>query len=281
MWGAFDPEWNAIARKSVEVKPKMWYHILLLVRGDNVKMWVDGESAGEGSFPKVDGIDERFERGLFGLRKLGQGARFKNVVMRAAPPAPEGATYTNPVSAVGADPVVFLYKGTYYAYCTYTPDYPKMVKGIRLYKSKDLVNWTDEGYVLKNEDSWGDWGFWAPDIVEKDGVFYLYYAAATRICVATATSPDGPFKQEVKKPMEPDSIRIDAHIFEDDDGQRYIYYVGFNKGNEIWGGRLNDDMVSVDESSLRLMIRPTRPGNSIRRRSLKARKSLSMTGSII
>ena len=256
LWGAFDPKWNDIARKSVEVRSDAWYHMRLQVRGDNVKMWVDGIPVGEGSFPRVDGIDARFSRGMIGLRKLGGGARFKNVIVRAVPPEPAGPTYTNPVSAVGADPVVFLYKGTYYAYCTYSPDFPDMPRGIRLYKSKDLVNWTDEGFVLKNKDSWGESRFWAPDIVEKDGVFYLYYAADTRICVATAKSPDGPFKQEVKKPMEPDSIRIDAHIFEDDDGQRYIYYVGFNQGNEIWGGRLNDDMVSVDESSLRLMVRP-------------------------
>jgi GH43 family beta-xylosidase len=32
--------------------------------------------------------------------------------------------------------------------------------------------------------------------------------------------------------------------------------VRFNKGNEIWGGKLNEDMISVNQESLRLMIKP-------------------------
>jgi beta-xylosidase len=112
---------------------------------------------------------------------------------------------------------------------------------------------------VSNEDSWGDRGFWAPDIVEKDGTFYLYYAVEERMCVATADSPAGPFRQQKQAPMEPESIRIDGHIFEDDDGERYFYYVTFGDGNEIWGGRLNDDMISVEPSSLRLMVKPDEP----------------------
>ncbi len=134
-----------------------------------------------------------------------------------------------------------------------------MPYGIRLYVSDDLVHWQDHGYTLKKADSWGDSRFWAPGIIEKDGTFYLYYAADTRICVATAKAPLGPFRQVPQKPMLPDSIRIDAHVFKDDDGQVYFYYVHFNKGNQIWGGKLNDDMLSVDETSLRLMVKPDQP----------------------
>ncbi|NNE00815.1 MAG: family 43 glycosylhydrolase, partial [Pirellulaceae bacterium] len=165
-------------------------------------------------------------------------------------------TYTNPVQAACADPTILKHAGKYYLYCTYTPDYPTMSKGIRLYVSSDLVHWQDHGYALRNEDSWGESRFWAPDVVEKDGTFYMYYAADERICVATATTPLGPFQQAKQEPMRPDSIRIDAHVFRDDDGQCYFYYVHFDRGNQIWGGKLNVDMMSVDESSLRLMVKP-------------------------
>ena len=56
--------------------------------------------------------------------------------------------------------------------------------------------------------------------------------------------------------MNPDSLRIDAHVFADTDGQCCLYYVDFNRGNEIWGGRLNDDMMTVDADSLKKMIMP-------------------------
>ena len=134
-----------------------------------------------------------------------------------------------------------------------------MVNGIRLYTSTDLVNWEDQGYVLNNEDSWGVSRFWAPDIVERDGTFYFYYAVDERIAVAQADSPMGPFKQQEQKPMEPDSIKIDAYVFEDDDGKRYFYYVGFNNGNHIWGAELSDDMMSIKAGTAKKMISPEEP----------------------
>ncbi|MEO0417211.1 MAG: family 43 glycosylhydrolase, partial [Verrucomicrobiota bacterium] len=79
------------------------------------------------------------------------------------------------------------------------------------------------------------------------------------MCVAKAPHPSGPFKQIGDQPMDPDSIRIDAHIFEDDDGRNYFYYVTFDKGNQIWGGELNDDMVTVKPGSLKLMVKPDQP----------------------
>ncbi|MDF7826867.1 family 43 glycosylhydrolase [Pontiellaceae bacterium B12227] len=256
MWGKMDQGWSDVSRKVSEVKAGEWYRLRLRVAGDSVTAYVNDFRLGAESAPTISGRDARFEKGAIALRKMGRGADFRNLVVRELRPTEPLLAYTNPVQAACADPVVLLHNGTYYAYCTYTPDFPDMVKGIRLYTSPDLVHWTDKGYVLKNEDSWGESRFWAPDIVEKEGTFYLYYAADERICVATARTPEGPFVQNVRQPMQPDTIRIDAHILQDDDGQNYIYYVHFNDGNEIWGGKLNDDMLTVDEDSLRLMVRP-------------------------
>ncbi|MDB4654600.1 glycoside hydrolase family 43 protein, partial [Rubripirellula sp.] len=179
-----------------------------------------------------------------------------NGVDAASPRSKRSQFYINPVQAGCADPVVLRHGGMYYAYSTHSPDSPDMVHGIRMHLSKDLVHWEDQGYVLKAKDSWGNSRFWAPDIVERDGKFYLYYAADTRICVATADSPSGPFRQRNQRPMNPESLRIDAHVFKDSDGQYYLYYVDFNHGNEIWGGRLNDDMMTVDADSLKRMVLP-------------------------
>ncbi len=256
IWGKLDPDWRPVAVRPFEVKPGTWYHLRLQVYENNTKVFIDDEPIDEAAWPVFDGIDPAFGNGGVALRALDGPASFRNLRIAAYRPEPLERSYTNPVRAGGADPVVFRHGGKYYAYTTYTPDFPRMPRGIRLYTSANLVDWKDEGFALKNEDSWGNSRFWAPDILEKDGTFYLYYAADERMCVATADSPMGPFRQEKQEPMEPDSIKIDGHIFEDDDGQRYFYYVTFKDGNEIWGGKLNDDLVSVDSSTLKLMVRP-------------------------
>lgn len=259
MWGAADPKWRGIAVRPFEIKAQQWYHLRLRVAGNNAKVFVDDEPITEDSWPVFDGVDAAITKGGFALRALDGAASFRNLEIKVYRTAALASSYTNPVQAGCADPVVLKKDGKYYAYTTYSPDFPTMPRGIRLYTSTNLVNWKDEGFVLKNQDSWGDSRFWAPDIVEKDGTFYLYYAADERMCVATAKSPMGPFKQEKEAPMLPESIRIDGHVFEDDDGQRYFYYVTFGAGNEIWGGKLNDDMVSVDPASLRQMVKPDQP----------------------
>ncbi|MEM9479320.1 MAG: family 43 glycosylhydrolase [Verrucomicrobiota bacterium] len=259
LWGASDGTWKTIASRPTAVPANEWMKIRLIVRGEQVQGWINEMPVADGVFPKFDGVDYRYGNGSIGLRALGPGAEFRNLVIEEAPPKPEGGTYTNPVQSACADPGIILHDGVYYAFCTYTPDFPNMPRGIRLYTSKNLAEWEDKGFAITSESSWGDSRFWAPDIIEKDGEFFLYYAADTRICVAKASHPAGPFQQIGDSPMEPDSIRIDAHVFQDEDDKSYFYYVKFNNGNEIWGGELNDDMVSVKPDTLRMMVKPDQP----------------------
>lgn len=278
VWGANDPSWRRIASQPAGVEADTWYRLRLQVAGDGVKVFVNEKPLGTDAWPVFDGIDDAFERGSIAFRCTGGDASFRNLELRQYRAPRLTRSYTNPLADGPADPVVFFHKGIYHAYVTYTLRAPRREQGIRLYTSRDLVSWRDEGFALKARDSWGESGFWAPDIAEKDGTFYLYYAANERMCVATAKSPMGPFRQETKAPMEPASIRIDGHVFEDDDGKRYFYYVSFGAGNEIWGGRLNDDMTSVDESSLRLMVKPDRPWEQHRARVTEGPEMLKHKG---
>lgn len=75
----------------------------------------------------------------------------------------------------------------------------------------------------------------APDVVEKDGKYYLYaYIVNARGCVAVSDRPEGPFKLLSKyKYTIPDEICcngwfIDPGVFVDDDGRTYIY-CGFER----------------------------------------------------
>lgn len=150
-----------------------------------------------------------------------------------------------------ADPFVLEYDGVYYLYCSGGPG----EKGIRVYRSKNLAEWGEpvgvhDGQALRAEDVWGERSFWAPEVYFLNGKFYMYFAVQERLAVAESDSPLGPFVQDEKRPMEPDLMKIDAHLFVDDDDEKYLYFVRFNRGNEIWVAKLGDDMQTIDESTL-------------------------------
>ena len=211
------------------------------------------------NYPLIDTTDAEFRNGSAGIHAIYGKAAFHQLKVDSYRERTPGKTFTNSIMGRCADPCVLRYNGKYYVYCTYPSNRRTGECGIGLYSSSDLVHWRDHGFALTQDDSWGNENFWAPAALEKNGVFYLYYSAETQVCVATADSPEGPFKQKDKKPLLKDTIRIDPYILKDDDGQYYIYYVHFGDGNEIWGAKLNDDMMSVDKSSIQLMIKPDQP----------------------
>jgi len=258
IWGAANHNWNEIAQKVSKIEAEQWYTIRVIARGNQFQAWVGNDPLNVNRFPTFDGIDHRFQSGRVGLRALGGDAEFRNLTINAPNPIPPRRSYTNPVQANVADPAILKHNNTYYAYCTHSADHPLMKRGIRLYSSQNLVQWQDHGFVITEKQSWGTSRFWAPDIIEHQNQFYLYYATDTRICVAKSRHPTGPFKELPQSPMLPETVRIDAHVFQDN-GKAYFYYVRFNQGNEIWGGELNDDMVSLKPNSLKRMIQADQP----------------------
>jgi beta-xylosidase len=139
-------------------------------------------------------------------------------------------TYTNPIRVRIADPMVLKEGPTYYLYGTTNPG-----DGFMVYTSDDLVNWTNRGPCYnKDEDTWGQWHFWAPEVVKKDGTYFLYYSGFSpkanqlNVCVATSTSPLGMFR-DAKAPFIPNMDLIDAHVFQDPAApDKYYYFVKDN-----------------------------------------------------
>lgn len=145
-----------------------------------------------------------------------------------------------------ADPFILLHEGVYYSYGTYAAD------GIDVYTSDDLKLWKKgEKLALHKDDSWGDRWFWAPEVyyIKEKNKFFMYYSVDEHIAVATSDSPLGPFKQESKVPMMSEK-GIDNTLFIDDDGQAYLYFNRFNAGNVIWVAKLNDDLITMDQSTM-------------------------------
>lgn len=109
----------------------------------------------------------------------------------------------------------------------------------------DPDNWVCHGDIFRTRatrdyPSDTDWTgpdneLYAPDVVEKDGKYYLYaYIVNAKGCVAVSDRPEGPFKLLSKyKYTIPDEICcngwfIDPGVFVDDDGRTYIY-CGFER----------------------------------------------------
>lgn len=168
-------------------------------------------------------------------------------------PNPE---YKQPVAL--ADPFIMWRGDKYYAYGTSSAD------GILYYTSDDLYTWEAGGLALNKKDVYADRWFWAPEVyyIDSKGKFHMYYSADEHICVATADVPTGPFTQDVQAPIRQEKS-IDNSLFIDEDGTPYLYFVRFNDGNNIWVAKLEDDLKTVRESTLKHCLSVTEPWESI------------------
>lgn len=129
------------------------------------------------------------------------------------------ATYQNPLIPGNlADPAVIRHEGVFYLYATGEVDGDN---GTRVYTSTNLVNWLPGPVVFRP----GQPHVWAPDVRRdpESGKFFLYYTVNQTVGVAEADGPLGPFTMRRKF----FDAAIDAHLFRDDDGKLFLYFVKF------------------------------------------------------
>ena len=158
-------------------------------------------------------------------------------VAEAALPTAEGEHFENAVIRRDfPDPGIIRVGDTYYAYSTNAAS-----RNVPLATSTDLVNWDYQADAMPSLPSWAQLGgsyVWAPEVIEIDGRYHLYYTArdkaADKQCIGLAISdkPEGKFKDTrdtafVCQVEEGGSI--DASPFRDADGTLYLYWK--NDGN--------------------------------------------------
>lgn len=162
-----------------------------------------------------------------------------------------------------ADPSVRVFNGKIYLFPSHDIPTPPD-KGLRekwfcmedyhVFSSSNLTDWTDHGIVVSQYNvPWVDstsYSMWAPDCIKRNGKYYFYFPANTKITgpngrksfgigVAIADKPEGPYVPQAK-PIE-GVHGIDPNVFIDKDGQAYLYWA---MGN-IYMAKLKDNMLEL------------------------------------
>jgi GH43 family beta-xylosidase len=163
-------------------------------------------------------------------------------------------TYQNPVYPYDfADPFVLKTRDAYYAYGTAAPGPDG--RPFPVLRSTDLIRWERLGGALDPLIDPPASAYWAPEVAERDGRYFLYYSASTgpsdefhRIRVATSTNPAGPFRDSGGLVLPDLGFSIDASPFRDPrDGAWYLYFATDYETDHPHGTglavvRLSDDM---------------------------------------
>ena len=152
-----------------------------------------------------------------------------------------------------SDPAPMVHNGTMYVYTGHDEDGADFfwMQEWRVYSTQDMVNWQDHGSPLALESfSWADDRAWASQTIERDGKFYWYICAHSKLSggmaigVAVSDSPTGPFKDAIGKPLFENGSwdHIDPTVFIDDDDQAWLMW-----GNpQVYYLKLNRDMISYE-----------------------------------
>ena len=120
-------------------------------------------------------------------------------------------------------------------------------------ETADMKHWkiTENIFASKGEGdevSYSDTRLSAPDAMERDGKFFLYYCMNQPKeveGVATSRSPTGPFTDA--RPLDVGGFeQIDPSVFIDDDGQAYYLWGQF----EAKMAKLKPDMTTIDTSTI-------------------------------
>ena len=179
----------------------------------------------------------------------------KTIAIAAVMLLPVGVKAQNPFVQTWctSDPAPMVHNGTMYVYTGHDEDGADFfwMQEWRVYSTKDMVNWQDHGSPLALESfSWADDRAWASQTIERDGKFYWYICAHSKLSggmaigVAVSNSPTGPFKDALGKPLFENGSwdHIDPTVMIDDDGQAWLMW-----GNpQVYYLKLNRDMISYE-----------------------------------
>jgi len=165
-----------------------------------------------------------------------------------------------------ADPEGIVFGEEYWVYPTYSARFEDQLH-FDAFSSKDLVHWEKHERILDTAAiKWARQAMWAPSAIEKDGKYFLFFAAndiltpdrpgydpnndinhTGGIGIAVSDAPGGPYKDYLGKPLLSEFYHgaqpIDQSVFKDVDGTHYFFYGGWGHCNL---GKLNADFTGFE-----------------------------------
>ena len=173
----------------------------------------------------------------------------------------QAQTYRNPVIPGDfPDPSVIRVGEDYYATATtggWAPEFP-------ILHSTDLINWKTIGAVFYEKPAWAKGDFWAPEITEDRGRYFVYYTARRDegkgkkgtlcVAVAVAAKPAGPYTDKGALICQ-EMGSIDAFFVRDENGKPFLIWKedGNDRGKPTWLYAQQ-----LDESGTKLLGKPHR-----------------------
>jgi len=143
-----------------------------------------------------------------------------------------------------ADPEAAIFGKQYWIYPTYSAPYEQQVF-MDAFSSNDLFSWQKHPHIIDTSAvKWAKKAMWAPAIVQKDSLYYLFFSAndvhtgeTGGIGVAVSVSAAGPFKDLLGKPLMGEihngAQPIDQYVFQNTDGEYYMIYGGWGHCNMV------------------------------------------------
>jgi GH43 family beta-xylosidase len=156
---------------------------------------------------------------------------------------PNPANYINPIfNSDAADPSILkCTDGWFYCYSTSNPFPDGSYHFVPMLRSRNLTQWEYIGDAFSVPTTWlnnNNFGYWAPDVHYYNGIYYMYYAVAskttdtqpTAIGLASSPSPTGPWSDQGKV-LDITSEGLNAGAIDPfmyvDNGTPYLFFGSF------------------------------------------------------
>lgn len=175
-----------------------------------------------------------------------------------------------------ADPTARVFNGRVYMFPSHdiiSPVEPERkwfcMEDYHMFSSTDLVEWTDHGVILSQEDvPWGNpkgYSMWAPDCIEHEGKYYFYFPDGAKpqegrrggFGIGVAIADNLYFGKFTPQEKQIAGINgIDPCVLQASDGNNYIFW---GMGGLV-GAKLGKDMMSIEGEPVRYQL----PGEGLK-----------------
>jgi len=158
------------------------------------------------------------------------------------------------------DPYVVYENGKYYLYGTRAKDFGYYTKGVDVYLSEDLENWSDPIQCFDSEKHGLNVGVnWAPEVHKYKGKYYMFATFTQEnglrgtysLCSDSLTGPFVPHSKGALTPREWECL--DGTLYVDEAGVPYLIFC--HEHTQIIDGticyaRLNESLDAFDEDAV-------------------------------